>query len=186
MIKRTLPAVAAILVLCVSLSAQEPANSNMFRSPGLTLVQASPSAMAEGRAALVRQGSFRSVRNEWYGGGPLTLVDGRNFSFPRTFGWVEATPRAFLPVFSAQEVPRVTGTPTLARSESNEKPQLFAKPDYVGGEVGVFFGKSLGGKYSRDIEAGYILGQIIEGNTQITVGASYGHESGKIPRIIGR
>ena len=142
--------------------------------------------MVEGRAALARPGSFRSLHNAWYGGGPLTLVDGRSFSFPGTFGWVEATKGDFLPAFSAQETPRVTTAPALTRSESTAKPTLFPKPDYVGGEVGVFFGKSIGGKYSRDVEAGYIVGQIIEGNTQITVGASYGHESGKAPRIIGR
>lgn len=185
MIKRALPVAAAILGLCVSVWAQEGKNSEASR---FTLEQASPSTLVSGRATLARPGSFPSLHDAWHGGGPLTLVDGRSFSFPGTFGWVEATRANFLPTFSTSETPRVTAPPssTLARSESNEKPELFAKPDYVGGEVGVFFGKSFGGKYSRDVEAGYILGQIIQGNTQITVGASYGHESGKVPRIIGR
>ncbi|MEO7724455.1 MAG: hypothetical protein ABIU29_07170 [Chthoniobacterales bacterium] len=178
MIKRTLPAMAAIFALSFSVSAQELAS--------FTLARASASAMVEGRAALGEAGSFRTLNNFWNGNGPLSLVDGRLFSFPRAFGWVESTRGDFLPAFALQEVPRGIPAASPDRSTSGEKVNLFRKPDYVGGEVGVFYGRSIGGKYSREVESGYILGEIIEGNTRIQVGASYGHSTGNTPRIIGR
>jgi hypothetical protein len=81
-------------------------------------------------------GSFRTLNNAWYGRGPLTLEDGRQFSFPSAFGWVEASPENFLPAFTAPGVPRVTPATTLASSSDTEKVGLLTKPDYVGGEVG--------------------------------------------------
>ncbi len=186
MIKSALPSVAAIFALCVSLSAQESTSSNVSKSPSLTLVRASPSTMVQESVTLKRTGSFGALNNLWYGRGPLTIGDGRLFSFPGTFGWVEGTPGDILPYFTPEAPLNVNPENTLAREPGPKSFDLFRKPDYAGGEVGFFFGKSIGGKYSRQVEAGYILGQIIEGNTQITVGASYGHESGKAPRVIGR
>jgi hypothetical protein len=56
------------------------------------------------------------------------------------------------------------------------------KPVYVGGEVSVFFGKSIDGKVDREIRSGYILGEIINGNTHINIGASYERASADFPR----
>ena len=171
--------VAASLGCSVSLWAEKPAE-DLF-----VLNAASPSELVKGRPALGQAGSFRSLSNVWSGNGPLTLVDGRQFSFPGAFGWVEATPEAFLPAFAAVGLPRVTPGDPLVRSTSDEKFGFLPKPDYVGGEVGFFFGRG-SGKNSRDVEAGYFISEIVEGNTHITVGASYEHSSGKSPRIIGR
>ncbi|HEY3664035.1 MAG TPA: hypothetical protein VGL24_12855 [Chthoniobacterales bacterium] len=182
MIKHALLALAASLGVCFSSSAQVATTSD----GSLSLCQLTPAEMVASRASLGMTGSFRSLDNAWYGRGPLTISDGRLFSFPGTFGWVEGTPGDFLPHFSPEAVLSVTPESTLARGSGPKPLDLLRKVDYAGGEVGFFFGKSLGGKYSRQVEAGYILGQIIEGNTQITVGASYGHESGKVPRVIGR
>ncbi len=185
MLKRALLSVAATIGFCFSVSAETPV-PGAAQPAGLNLNPTSLNEMVEGRPALGQAGSFRTLNNFWYGNGPLTLVDGRLFSFPRAFGWVEATDGDFLPTFAAQDVPRGTPATSLARSTSSEKVDLFRKPDYVGGEVSVFYGRSIGGKYSREVESGHILGEIIQGNTRIQVGASYGHSTGNTPRIIGR
>ena len=185
MLKPALLSMAATIGLCFSVAAEPPAPGTA-QAAGLTLNPTSPNEMVAGRPARGQAGSFRTLSNVWSGNGPLTLMDGRLFSFPGAFGWVEATHGSFLPALAVQEVPRGAPATTLARSTSSENLELFRKPVYVGGEVGVFYGRSIGGKYSREVEAGYILGEIIEGNTRIQVGASYGHSTGNAPRIIGR
>lgn len=184
MIRRALPAVAAILGLCVSLSAQEPTRS--IQPVDFALNPTSPRDMVEGRTApLQRTGSFRTLNNVWSGSGPLTLVDGRLFSFPSAFGWVEATPIDFLPAFTVEGLPRVMPGTAVARDASVPAVDLLHRFDYVGGEVGLFYGRSTG-KFSREVEQGYIRSDIIDGNTQISVGAFYEHSSGRVPRVIGR
>lgn len=185
MIKRALLALAAILGVCFSSSAQEVRTSGSIQPESFTLNQANPSDMVAGRAALQRTGSFRTLNSAWYGPGPLTLVDGRLFSFPNAFGWVEATPGDFLPAFTAEVLPRATPVTTLPRDSSGKAVNLLPKFDYVGGEVGVFYGRSTG-KFSREVEQGYILGEVVDGNTHIIVGGSYEHSSGSAPRVIGR
>ncbi len=185
MLPRALLLFAASLAVCSSLVAETPV-TDAAESARFELKQAIAREMVTGRPALGETGSFRVLSNAWYGNGPLTLVDRRLFSFPGAFGWVEASDETFLPAFSAREVPRVTQPASLARTTDVPKLDLFRKPDYVGGEVGVFYGTSLGGKFSREVEQGYILGEIVDGNTRIQVGASYGRSSGNGPRIIGR
>ncbi|MDQ3117536.1 MAG: hypothetical protein M3Q86_13170 [Verrucomicrobiota bacterium] len=179
MLKRAL-IVAASVGFSLPLAAEQPA------ADAFVLNRTSPSEMVKGRPALGRAGSFRTLTNVWSGNGPLTLVDGRLFSFPGAFGWVEATPDALLPALAVQARPRLAPATTLESTTGNEKLELLRKPDYVGGEVGFFYGRSFGGKYSREVEQGYILGEIVEGNTRIQVGASYGQSTGSTPRIIGR
>jgi hypothetical protein len=182
MIKRALPAVAAILGVSFSLSAQEMMNP--FQPAGFTLRQASPSEMVEGRVALRGTRSFRTLNNAWYGSGPLTLVDGRLFSFPSAFGWVEATPSNFLPTFAADVIPRTTSATSLAGDDDDKPVNLLHQFDYVGGEVSVFYGRSTG-KSKREVTQGYILGEVVNGNTHIMVGGSYEHSSGRAPRPVG-
>jgi hypothetical protein len=185
MIKRALLALAAIPGVCFSLTAQETLLSNSIQPARLELNQASPSDMVESRATLGQTSPFRTLTNAWSGSGPLTLLDERLFSFPSAFGWVEAMPSEFLPDFTAGELPRPVALATLARESDSKAVDLLHKFDYVGGEVGVFYGKSTG-KFSREVEQGYILGEVVDGNTHITVGGSYEHVSGRVPRIIGR
>ena len=184
MIKRALPAVAAILGVCFSLSAQEMKISSPRQPASFSLRQASPSEMVESRVALQGTRSFRALNNAWYGSGPLTLFTERPFSFPSAFGWVEATPSDFLPTFSTDLVPRTTSLTTLAGDKDGTPVDLLHQFDYVGGEVGVFYGRSTG-KFKREVTQGYIFGEVVNGNTHIMVGGSYGHSSGNAPRPIG-
>jgi hypothetical protein len=183
MIKRALAAVAAILGLCISILAQGGATS--IQPVNFALSQATSRDMVEGRTApLQRMGSFRALNDLWYGAGPLTLLDGRLFSFPGTFGWLEATPMDFLPDFAGEALPRVKPGMKVAPDSSDPAVDLLHRFDYVGGEVGLFYGRSTG-KFSREVEQGYIRSDIVDGNTQISVGAFYEHSSGRVPRIIG-
>ena len=181
--QRVLPLVSASLALCLSLSAQEPASS--IRSADLTLKQATPRTMVQSHVVVERTGFFGALNNAWYGRGPLTLVDGRSFSFPSAFGWVERTPGDLLPTFSPVGLHRLIPNPMLPADEANNAAlDWFEQPDYVGGEVSVFYGKSTG-KYSREVKAGHILGEIVHGNTQISVGAFYEESNGRRPLLIG-
>ena len=182
MIKRALSFLAALVAASVSAAAQETATANAIQTATITLTQASPSDLVEGPVEVQRTGSFRALNNAWYGPGPLTL-EARSFSFPSAFGWVEGTPGALLPAFTAQSPPRLIAPVALGVDPAGDI-ALVGQGDYVTGEVSFFYGKSTG-KYSREVKAGYILGQIVHGNTQITVGASYGESNGRRPLLIG-
>ena len=176
---------AAIFGVCFSLSAQEIKNPELDPTVSFALSQASPREMVEGRVALKGINNFRMLNNAWYGSGPLTLVDGRLFSFPRAFGWVEATPSDFLPAFTTQALPRATPVTILSGDTDSEAVDLPHQFDYVGGEVSVFYGRSLG-KSKREVVQGSFLSEVVDGKTHIIVGGSYGHSSGHVPRPIGR
>ncbi len=143
--------------------------------------------MVQGRPALGQAGSFRSLTNVWYGNGPLTLVDGRLFSFPGAFGWVEATPDAFLPALALQASPRLAPVATLeATPPATKSWSCCASLTMSAAKLASFMEDRLAASTSREVEQGYILGEIVEGNTRIQVGASYGQSTGNSPRIIGR
>ena len=45
---------------------------------------------------------------------------------------------------------------------------------------------SRSGKFGREVYAGYIFGEVVDGNTHISVGASYEHANGRVPIPLGR
>ena len=183
MSKCALSAVAAILSVCFSSPAQEIGIP--IQPASFALSQASPREMVEGRIALGRTGSFPALNDAWYGSGPLTLVDGRLFSFPRAFGWVEAAPTGFLPAFTAGALPQAATPVTMLSGDTDSKAlDLSHRFEYVGGEVSVFYGRSTG-KFKGDVVQGSFLSEVVDGNTHIIVGGFYGHSSGHAPRPIG-
>ena len=97
--------------------------------------------------------------------------------------WTEATPVGYLPVAALEEPARGTPAAKPTGDSGNKALDLLPKFDYAGGEVGFFYGKS-NGKYSREVVAGYLFGEVVEGNTHITVGTSYEHASGRVPVVI--
>jgi len=167
---------AGFLGLCISLSAQEMRDFRSIPPDSFALNTRSGHGTAD---------FFGTLSNAWNAPVPLTLADGRIFSFPNAFAWMEAPPVDFLPSVALAGPPRVPPATRLARDSSNKAVDLLPEFDYAGGEVGVFYGKS-SGKFGREVEAGYILGEVVDGNTHITAGASYEHSSGRAPRIIGR
>jgi hypothetical protein len=181
MTTRALLVVAGLLGLGVSVSAQEMQAPELVPPSLLTLAQTSAGNAPDARATLLQPTSFAALNSVYYGPAPLTLADGRLFSFSRAFGWMEATPVDFLPYFVAAGPVMVPPFAVQPR-ESNVPGSLVPRFDYATGEVGVFYGRSTG-KYSHEITQGYILGTVGNENTQITVGAAYGQSSGHLPAL---
>lgn len=118
-----------------------------------------------------------------YGLPALTLLDGQPLSLSSAYMSIEPTPVDFLPPESMEISTRARSAGSSAPDSDYKtvevKPRLI---DYVHGEVGAFYGRSAGGKFSREVEAGYILGEIGNDKTQINVGAFYEHSSAHFPR----
>ncbi len=177
---------AAFLGLCASLAAQGLSRSGPSTTDPFSALSLHSLAVTAATPTLRSQGSFRTLNTAWYSPTPLQFADPRAFSFANAFGWVEASPNNFLPSFTAEAVPRLSRQGSVAPQAQEKLFGLVPKPDYVGGEVGVFYGRSISGKSKAEVEAGYIFSEIVEGNTHISVGASYEHSSGRSARIIGR
>ena len=171
MTKWALLAVTGFLGCSASLSAQETQRSVPF-----TLSQ-------PGRNVMGSHGDLLSMlSNSYYNTPSLMLLDGRPLSLSNGYDWIEPMPPDFLPELSAEPARVSTAR---ARRDSRDKtlevqPKFF---DYVHGEVGVLYGTSTGGKFSRELEQGYIFGEMGNDKTHIIVGASYEHSSGHVPRF---
>jgi hypothetical protein len=173
--KWALLAVAGFLGCSVSLSAQERQRSAPF-----TVSQ-------PGRSMTGSNGDLlRMLSNSYYTVSAPMLLDGRPLSLSNAYTWIDPMPVDFLPAetegFSASIS---TGSPSVRDSSSDGKsvPTQRKLVDYVHGEVGVLYGSTVGSsKFSREVEQGYILGEIGNDKYQINVGAFYEHSSGHIPR----
>jgi hypothetical protein len=122
----------------------------------------------------------------------LTLSDTQPFSFAgavasaSSLSWTETLPPSdviLAPVIVTG--PRRVATVSAAPAEDPSKEVVAVrKPyfDYAGGEVGAFYGSS-SGKFGREVEAGYILGEVGNEHMQISAGASYEHSSGRVQRF---
>jgi hypothetical protein len=104
----------------------------------------------------------------------LTLSDRSPFSFPSTFNWIQAITPDFLPALSKTQVQTASVSATSPKDSSKEvvdvhRSNLF---DYAGGEVGVMYGRSTG-KFGREFEAGYFVGEVGNDKLHISAGASY-------------
>jgi hypothetical protein len=115
----------------------------------------------------------------------LALSDGTSFTFASV---VETTAPDFLPPLKTASVTaiprRATAQTAMVDDPSKdavtpERSNLF---DYATGEIGFAYGRSTG-KFDRQVEAGYILGEVGNDHFQISAGAAYEHSSGSVPRF---
>jgi hypothetical protein len=177
MIKATLSAVAALLGLCSSLRAQEITVPEGIGSIVLSLDQLQARGLAN---ALGRANPWGALN---YGDAGLTLTEASLFSLPVAFDSLEAPPSNFPRLVPAEELaaemPRAASSSNASANMVETRPKLF---DHFGGEVGMLYGTSLGGKHGGNIKEGYILGETGNANTEITVGISYQESSGRFPR----
>ena len=165
MTKRALSAVTGFLSLCLTLSAQQA-----FRPDGFSALNYS----------LLRLPS-------------LNLSDGGPFSFSGAaapsflFNWMEPT-SDFLPALNmasmtarSQRANASAVSPTDSSKDvvDVQRSNLF---DYAGGEAGFLYGRS-SGKFGRDVEAGYIFGEVGNDKFHISVGAAYENLSERFPRL---
>jgi hypothetical protein len=158
MTKRALFAVAGFLGLCHFLSAQPTQNSEQLQFDGSTL-----------NRPFLRLPS-------------LDLADRQLFSLSTAFGLMQPTVD-FLPPFNPVE-PQSFAFPTMpGRTNSRDNAVELRSPDriYTGGEVGFLYGRS-SGKYGREFEQGYVIGEIGNDYFHLTVGTAYERSSGRLPR----
>jgi hypothetical protein len=96
---------------------------------------------------------------------------------------MEAPPADFIPAVSLAAPPPTTATSaaSLARNPTWRPVELLPRVDYIGGEVGGYYGRSTG-KNGLEVKGGYIQSEIIQGKTYINFGASYEESSGRFPR----
>jgi hypothetical protein len=174
MTKRALFVVAGFLGCCLSVSAQETQRS---RADLCTL------SSSRGTGAVNTHADFfRRLNGSYDAFSGLVLADGGYVSLANAYNWIEPVLPDFVPIFST---PATTGAAAAGKSWRDSditvveaKHKVF---DYFRGEAGVLYGTSTGGKFSRELEAGYIFGEMGNDKTQITVGTSYEHSSGRVP-----
>jgi len=154
MTKRAFSAVAGFLGLCLSLSAQT-SGPEQFPLAGSML-----------------DGPFSRPS--------LSLADQERVSL-LALSW--QTPVDFLPSFNRTEPQSVARPTQSSRGNSLDKTVEMQAPNrvYVGGEVGFLYGRS-SGKYGREFESGYVIGEIGNDYFQLRVGTSYERSSGNVPR----
>ena len=160
MIKRVPFVAVGFLSLCLPLAAQQPSPRDVFKA-----LNTSSLCLAS-----------------------LTLADAGPFSYAGPSNWTDLAAADFLPA-----LPTATTSPAPRRTErvyatampdSSKEPVSMVRRhffDYAGGEVGFLYGHS-SGKYSRDVESAYIIGEAGNDKINITVGASYENVSGQVPR----
>ncbi|MEY2485328.1 MAG: hypothetical protein QOH39_976 [Verrucomicrobiota bacterium] len=123
----------------------------------------------------------------------LTLSDGQAFSFASTFNSLEPVPPDFLPVVSMPQ-PQLTAAflyVTSGKDSSNDTKDHRSEKgvdvqrsnllNNVHGEVGFLYGRSTG-KFSRDVEQGYVISELGDDKFHMTVGAFYENSSTHFPR----
>lgn len=109
---------------------------------------------------------------------PITIGQMSLLSYPEEFGLIGAMPLDYLPTFVSPYSQRPTGG-TPSRSY-RDLPSFLSSFDHTSGEVGFFYGKGTG-KSDLEATSGYVIGEIDNGNTQISVGASYSKTSARQP-----
>jgi hypothetical protein len=164
MMKRAVVAVGCLIGLCLPVGAQQPGDV----SGPLSLYQANGFNAADGSLLL------RSM--------PIALSDGRYFSPSMSIGSMGMVSLDFLPVALLTGTQRRTASGTRS-SDGERSLGTIDEPSrvYVGGEMGVLYGRSTG-KYGGDEFSSYIFGSVGNEHFQITAGAAYDEFNGRFPR----
>jgi hypothetical protein len=111
----------------------------------------------------------------------LNISDAHSFSYG-AFSWTEPAPD-FLPVLPVPVPPRTVASAEPPADSSKEVVDV-SRPlfDYAHGEIGFLYGRSTG-KFARELEQGYIMGEVGNDKFQITAGAAYEKSTGRVPRF---
>jgi hypothetical protein len=117
----------------------------------------------------------------------LTLADGGHFPFASAFNRMETRTPDFLPFLSMANMTarsQKAARPAVQDEDSSKEGVDVRRPlfDYATGEVGFLYGRS-SGIFGREVEQGYILGEVGNDKFQISAGAAYEHSSGHVPRF---
>ena len=130
-----------------------------------------------------RPNVFRALNNSPVRTPSLELSDAHLFTFPTGFAWMEPRTSDFLPALptvGSQSQTTRNVSYSMALSDSSKESPKETKDlaqrnllDTVHGEVGFFYGRSSGGRFSGDTEGGYVIGEVGDDKLHISVGASY-------------
>lgn len=166
--------VAGFLGLCLPLSAQQTDRPASIQLDVLTLKQLGWSPVWEAPSSFRQPDIFSALNSSFFSLPSLTLSDEQLFSFSSASTWMETTPSVTLATIIVTAPQRATASAAPVEDSSKEvvdvrRSNLF---DYAGGEVGALYGRS-SGKYGREVEQGYILGEVGNDKFQISAGASY-------------
>jgi hypothetical protein len=167
--------IALSLVFCCgsALLAKELTAPELSRGAKLILAPRTLRSDSQGGRLLEQQAFFAGWKRFYSEPRQLVLTEKAAFSFPSAFGWTEATTRGdFLPDFVAEQPARTTNGAAFMQEPAYQTLPVFRRFNHASGEVGFFYGKSVD-KFDHEVTAGYILGEIDNGTSQISVGASY-------------
>ena len=184
MIQRAVAAVLGLLGLCLPLGAQE-AKLRQLNEGSITLDQLQGTGEVDlaPSLALYQPDSFSRSGNSVliYGFPALTLLDGRRFSISGAMGRL---PNDLLPVafLSGVDVQKINPSPMYGTDSPGGVLDLRLNRNFVGGEFGLFYGKSTG-KFGYEEKSAYILGTVGNDKVQITAGAAYEEVRGNIPSL---
>lgn len=180
--RNLLIALSLVLWCGSALIAEELRSPELGQAMNVTLGPRTLRSDSQGGRLLEQQAFFAGWKRFYSEPRQLVLTDKAAFSFPSAFGWTEATTRGdFLPDFVAEQPTRVTSGPAFIQEPGYQTPPVFRRFNHASGEVGFFYGKSLD-KFEHEVTAGYILGEIDNGTSQISVGASYLRATDRGPR----
>jgi hypothetical protein len=173
MIKCALVALLGVLSVCLPVGAQQTGPSSRSQSMGLE------------QLSLYRPEILNTVDSSTLIGGLpiLGLLDGQRLPISTPLGRMEMAWLGLSPAAPLANVDnhKTTTSPEYKSVAPHEATPLRLTPDYVGGEVGFFYGRSTG-KFGGDAMGRYILGTTGNDKFQISVGASYEEWNGRIPR----
>ncbi len=175
MAKYALLVVTVLFGLCGAMPAQESLRSGDMSSALLSMNQP---AVQRGRADMLSTLGTQT-------GLPLTLADGKLFTFSNAFLGLEEPLIDFLPAIPEEEARTERPAKKVAAQEQPAEEVPLVRPkffDHVSGEVGVLYGRSVGSKYSGDLKQGYIFGEMDNGQTVISAAAFYQESSVHFPR----
>ncbi len=181
MIKRTIAASLGFFCVCLPLIAQSDETFTREQLQQTGEIDAGPAL------ALYRPDVFNNVdRSVLIHGLPvLALLDGRRILASSALGRMGMTPLDLFPValLSGVDVQRYGSSPRSGSDGTGGAVNLRLRRDYgLGGEAGVFFGKS-GGRYGREDFETYMVGTVGNDKVQITAGASYQETTIHAPRL---
>ncbi len=130
--------------------------------------------------APLRPDAFRSLSPapvSWPG---LGLDRSNLFSYGATLAY--STPTAAVSPLAAVYQAESVDPTTSFRPRSERPVEARSRSWDFGGEVGFFYGTTVGGKYHATSKQGYVISSIGDDKTQITVGVFYGDSTAHFPR----
>lgn len=162
---RALLAFVSLPVVAASLFAEGPSSAEIAFD-GLSIC--SFDAITH-QPLLAQSSPFVGTSNRFLA--PITMAQMSLLSYPEQFGVLDVTPLDYWPTTFVSPY-GTQSMRSLSPGSYRDLPSFLQSFGHASGEVGFFYGKGTG-KSDLEATSGYVIGEIDNGNTQISVGASY-------------